>query len=121
MYFMKPVKKEPKINKVLDAIMKITVIVGVVVAVFLVLKYYCKKHGIKQPFKNFCDCGCHDDDDDICDSCCDDYECDYCCDDVCDCDDEDDECDYADECCGNSCSCEGEDVTVDITDEGDSE
>ncbi len=108
MYFMKLAKKEPEVNKWLAAIVKIAVFVGVVVAVFFVVKYICKKHGIKSASDAPCGCGCGDD------------ECDCGCFDEDECSDEDDECCCEDECCCDSIDADkdtDEDITVEISEE----
>lgn len=108
MYFMKLAKKEPEPNKTLNAFVKFAVFVGVVVAVFLVVKYICKKHGIKSAFSNPCGCGC---DDDECECGCSDEDESY---------NEDDECDCEDACCCDSIDSSeenDEDISVDISEE----
>lgn len=106
MYFMKLAKKEPEVNKWIAAIVKIAVFVGVVVAVFFVVKYICKKHGIKSASEAPCSCG--------------DDECDCGCFDEDECSDEDDECCCEDECCCDSIDADedtDEDITVEISEE----
>jgi hypothetical protein len=92
---MRVARKEPEPYKTFNTIVKIAAVFGMVVAVFLIVKYICKKCGIKSAICNPC---CCDDDSD-----CECYDEDECCDDENECEDE---------CCdADSCNCTGEDIT----------
>jgi hypothetical protein len=91
--------RKPEPNRALNIFINLAAVFGILVAAFLIVRYVCKKYGIKTPLYNCCDDNDDDyyDDDDIC---CDDENCEDAC------------------CCSTDT---GESTDEDITGESDSE